>query len=248
MKNINFKTLIPYIIILVLLVVVGLIFQRNSKLSSDLQSETNLRLALVDTISTYKNGRNELVSEKRSLQFKLNDKEFENKELVQRVKETEKRNATLEKKVSVFAAALIKSQVIIDSLQESNVYISEKDSSIIFTSKNPEKLKYTFRVRPVLTFKNYQPELTFLDFSIPNEQFIEFHWRNNPKEGYPVSFSVTNTNPYFKTVDIESYVIPEINKPEIKPTFWQKLGKTAKNSSEKLIFIGIGVGAALILK
>lgn len=248
MKNINIKSLIPYIIILILLVVIGFIIHRNNKLSSDLQSETNLRLALVDTITTYKNQRNELVSEKRTLQFKLNDKEFENLDLVKRIKETEKKNATLERKVSVFAAALVKSQVIIDSLQQSIASVSKEDSSITFTSKNPKYLKYTLLVKPVLTIKDKTPQLTFVDFSLPNEQFIEFHWRNNPKEGYPVSFSVTNTNPYFKTSDIESYVIPEINKPEIKPTFWQKMGKVTKSGGEKAIFIGIGVAAALILK
>lgn len=248
MKNISIKGLIPYLIIVLLCGVIYFVFQRNEKLSTDLQSEAKLRLALIDTMTTYKNERNELVSEKRTLQFKLNDSEFKNKELVQRIKETEEKNATLEKKVSVFAAALIELQVKIDELQKSNVIISEKDSSVTFTSKNPNEIKYTLKVQPVLTFKDKSPELTFVDFSIPNKQFIEFHWRNNPKEGYPVSFSVTNTNPYFKTMNIESYAIPEINKPDIKPTFWQKVGKTFKSGGEKLIYVGIGVGAVLIFK
>lgn len=248
MKNINFKVLIPYMVIIVLLGVMYFVFQRNNKLSNDLQSETKLRLALVDTIGTYRNARNELVSEKRTLQFKLTDTEFKNKELVKRIKETEEKNATLEKRVSVFAAALIELEVKIDQLQKSNVTISERDSSILFTSKNPDEIKYRLKVKPILTFKDKTPELTFEEFSLPNKQFVEFHWRNNPKEGYPVSFSVTNTNPYFKTVNIESYAIPEITKPEIKPNFWQKVGKTLKNSGDKLIYVGIGVGAVLILK
>lgn len=248
MKNINFKLLIPYLTIVVLLGVIYFIHQKNSKLSEDLQSETKLRLALVDTIGTYRNARNELVAEKRTLQFNLTDAEFKNKELVQRIKETEKKNATLEKKVSVFAAALMEQQVKIDELQKSIPTVSEKDSSVTFTSKTPDIVKYTLKVQPVLTFKDKVPELKFLDFSLPNKQFIEFHWRNNPKEGYPISFSVTNTNPYFKTTNIESYAIPEIKKPDIKPTFWQKLGRNIKNGGEKLIYVGIGVGAVLILK
>ena len=71
----------------------------------------------------------------------------ENYDLVKRIKETEKKNATLEKKVSVFAAALIRSEIIIDSLQQSNVNVSEKDSSVTFTSKNPKELKYTLLVK-----------------------------------------------------------------------------------------------------
>jgi len=251
MKKIDFKTLIPYISTIVAVILFAVVFimsKQNSKLSSDLQLETKLKNALLDTVKTYKNERNELVSEKLTLQFKLNEKEFENYDLVKRIKETEKKNATLEKKVSVFAAALIRSEIIIDSLQQSNVNVSEKDSSVTFTSKNPKELKYTLLVKPVLTLKDRKPELTFVDFSLPNEQFIEFHWINNVKEGYPVSFSVTNTNRYFKTVDINSYVIPEIIKPEIKPTFWQKLNKISKSGGADLLYIGIGVIAALILK
>lgn len=248
MKNINFKVLIPYVLIIVLLGVMYFVVQRNNKLSNDLQSETKLRLALIDTIGTYRNQRNELVSEKRTLQFALNDKEFKNKELVQRIKETEEKNATLEKRVSVFAAALVESEVKIDNLQKSIAKVSVADSSVTFTSKNPKELLYKLKVKPILTFKDIEPELTFEEFSIPNKQFIEFHWRNNPKEGYPISFSVTNTNPYFKTVNIESYAIPEISKPEVDPTFWQKLGKKIKSGGDKLIYIGIGVGAVLILK
>jgi len=248
MEKINFKLAIPYALLILLICVGAFYFNKVNKLETSLQSETNLRLALVDTVSVYKNQRDELVAEKRTMQFKLNEKEFENNELIKRVKETEKKNATLEKKVTVIAAALIESQVVIDSLQKSNVYVSDKDSSVIFTSKNPTLIEYTFKVKPVFTIKNQPPELTFEYFKIPNKQFIEFHWRNNKKEGYPIAFSVSNSSKYFETVNIDSYVIPEIYKPDVDPTFWQKVGKTAKKSSNILIGIGIGAGAVLILK
>jgi len=247
MKNINYKVAIPYVLVVLLIAVGAYYFHRVNKLEISLQSETNLRLALVDTVGYYRNQRNELVAEKRTLQFKLNDKEFENKDLVKRIKETEKKNATLEKKVTVFAAALIESQVTIDSLQKSKVFVSERDSSVLFTFKSPD-LEYTFKVKPVYIFPKQPPLLTFVDFKIPNKQYIEFHWRNNPKEGYPISFSVTNTNPYFKTVNIESYAIPEIYKPDIKPTFWKKVGNGIKSGSKNLIYVGVGAALVLLLK
>lgn len=248
MKKINYKLVIPYVLVVLLIGFGAYYLNKVNKLQENLQSETKLRLALLDSVTTYKNERNELVSEKRTLQFKLTDKEFENKELVKRVKEVQEKNATLEKKVTVFAAALVESQIIIDSLQNSNVYVSEKDSSITFISKNPEQLRYTLKVKPVFTIKDSEPELIFQEFKLPNKQFIEFHWRDNPKEGYPISFSVTNSNPYFKTVNIESYAIPEIYKPDVKPTFWQKAGKMAKDGGKNLIYVGVGAGLVLLLK
>lgn len=247
MKKINYKLAIPYVLLALLIAIGAYYFNRVNKLEVSLQSETNLRMALVDTVSYYKNQRNELVAEKRTMQFKLNDKEFENKELVKRIKETEKKNATLEKKVTVFAAALVESQVVIDSLQKSKVFVSEKDSSVYFTSDNPN-LEYKFKVKPVYTFPNQPPQLTFEDFKIPNKQFIEFHWRNTQKEGYPISFSITNSNPYFKTVNIESYVIPEIYKPDVKPSFWKKVSNGIKSGGKDLIYVGVGAGLVLLFK
>lgn len=247
MKNINYKVAIPYVLVILLLAVGAYYFNRVSNLEIDLQSETNLRLAMIDTISTYRNQRDELVAEKRTMQFKLNEKEFENNDLIKRIKETEKKNATLEKRVTVFAAALVESKIVIDSLQKSKVFVSEKDSSVLFSSKSPN-LEYTFKVQPVYTFPNRPPQLTFVDFKIPNKQYIEFHWRDVAKQGYPISFSVTNTNPYFQTVNIESYAIPEIFKPEVKPTFWKKVGKGFKDVGGKLIYVGIGAGLVLLLK
>lgn len=247
MKNINLKMMIPYIIIAILALALAFFYNKSKNLKDDLLSETKLRHALMDTVSTYKNQRNELVSEKLTMQFDLKDKEFKNSELVQRIKETEKKNATLEKKVSVFAAALIDSKVVIDSLQKSKVFVSEKDSSIFFISPNPDTIKYTLRIKPVFAIKNIKPVLTFVEFNIPNKQFVEFHWKNNKKEGYPISFSTTNTNPYFITNNIESYAIPEMDKKIIKPTFWQKVGTGFKKWGSKAIYVGVGVATALLL-
>ena len=104
------------------------------------------------------------------------------------------------------------------------------------------------RVDNVEPYQNNIPTLTFEKFELNNTQFIEFHWKSEPKNGYPVSFSVSNSNKYFQTYDIESYTIPEIKKSELKPTFWQKLGKTLKSSSGDLIIFGAGLGTGLLIK
>jgi hypothetical protein len=88
----------------------------------------------------------------------------------------------------------------------------------------------------------------FDSFNLPNKQEISFQWGKEPKEGYPVSFSVSNSNKYFKVANIESYAIPEIKKTELKPNFWNKLGTTFTKGGNSIVYIGIGAGIVLLLK
>jgi hypothetical protein len=91
------------------------------------------------------------------------------------------------------------------------------------------------------------PTLTFQYLTLPNTQFIEFHWKNDKKVGYPVAFSVTNTNDYFRIINIDSYIIPEIKQSTLKPTFWSKVGDFFTKSGGKLIWFGAGgVGGAVL--
>ena len=73
-----------------------------------------------------------------------------------------------------------------------------------------------------------------------NTQFIEFHWKNEKKIGYPIAFSVTNSNDLFKTTNIDSYVIPEIKKETVKPSFWNNLGTFFNTTGGKVLWFGIG--------
>jgi hypothetical protein len=75
---------------------------------------------------------------------------------------------------------------------------------------------------------------------------VNFHWKDDRKEGYPISFNVINTNPYFKVHDIQSYAIPELTREKVKPTFWQKVGQFGKSTGGKLTIFGIGVGVGAI--
>jgi hypothetical protein len=64
------------------------------------------------------------------------------------------------------------------------------------------------------------------------------------EKDYPVKGTIVNSNPYIKTNEMDSFIIPEVKKEDIKPTFWQKTKKSAKNvvKTGKWVIIGVGVG------
>jgi hypothetical protein len=212
------------------------------------ENEVKFRNALVDTLHTYKNKEGEWVSEKKTLQATigflennigtLNDSQ---KELLQRIKNIEKSN-------TLIAAALIKTTVTIDS-------INSVVSGIVDTTKNNvtfrdsiQNLKFDItveRVKPISS--NLKPMLSINKLELPNTQFVEFHWKNDKKEGYPVAFSVTNSSKYFKTYDISSYAIPELDKTEVKPNGWQKMGAWFKKNSQKVLYTAVGVAATVVV-
>ena len=90
-------------------------------------------------------------------------------------------------------------------------------------------------------------KLLFNNLSLPNKQYIEFKWKDNKKEGFPISFSLSNSNIYFKVYDVDSYIIPEIKKEVLKPNFWQKLNKFGNTTVGNSIKISMGVGIGYLL-
>jgi hypothetical protein len=106
-------------------------------------------------------------------------------------------------------------------------------------------------VLPIKIFPQYQkfePSLLFRHLEIPNEQFVDFHWKNEKKKGYPISFSISNSNKYIKTTNVESYAIPSLNKLNINPNGWQKFGNFMIKNGKTVIYIGIGgaIGAGTV--
>ena len=81
---------------------------------------------------------------------------------------------------------------------------------------------------------------------IPNELFLEFFWEDG--KTHPTTVSITNSNTLFKTHDIDSYIIPEIQKDVVKPTGWKKIGNFFKKSGKYIGIFGAGalVGGLLI--
>jgi len=239
--------LIAVVVAIILVLLLTVYFQRNkiANLKDKYVTEVKLKNALLDTIHVYQNIRNEWVAEKLTIQESIKNLEKMNnqlsgaqKELIERVKEIDKNN-------KVIAAALIETNVLIGNLRPPKVDVN--DSSVVFSDSTSD-LDYNIRVGYVMPLKsNIIPTLTFNKFIIPNKQLVEFHWRDNKKEGYPISFSVLNSNKYFKTANIESYAIENLIKEDIAPTGWNKFGKWVVVNGEVIGYVSVGVvgGATL---
>jgi len=217
------------------------------KLENKIEAEVKLRNALADTITTYQNKEKEWVSEKLTIQGTLKDLEKTNVKLTQDQKYLIGKVNELNKDNTVIAAALIKMQLRVDSLLlAGGVTVDTTKKTVGFIGKyanGEKKMNYNFTIGKVLpAYMNEKPTLTINLLEFPNTQTVDFHWKNNKKEGYPVAFSVSNSNDFYKTVSIDSYVIPEINKEVIKPTGWKKIGAFFKKSGDKFLYVGIGAG------
>lgn len=187
------------------------------------QTEVKLKNALVDTVGYYVNSYGEVVAEKLTLQASVKDLEkirdklsASQQELLRRVKEANKKN-------TVIVAALVEAEAIIDSLLTAGrVVINSKDTTITFsdTTKYLEYELVVGKVIPVL--KDVEPTLLFQYLRLPNKQEIKFEWEDNKKEGYPIKFSISNSNKYIRINEINSYAIPNLDKRPFDPTGWEK--------------------------
>lgn len=237
------------IVILIITIFIQQVYFKNKveKLNEERNLEIKFSNAIMDTLDIYKNKYSEEVAEKLSLQYDLIKLRFKidsvgsiNDRLLNRINGLEQKN-------NIISAALIQSRIIIDSLE--NITPIIEDDKITFIDST-EYLTYRIEIDHVIPSDTLiTPSLNIYDLIIPNEQFIEFHWEDNKKIGYPISFSVTNTNPYIKTTDISSYIIPEINKSNIKPSTFEKI-KDFLNSNGLIAVgaTGLVFGTLYILK
>lgn len=247
MKLLLNKTNIIIFAVLAAIIIGGAYYYDNkvSNLKDDVQIERNLKMALTDSVNTYVNKHNEVVAEKLTLQVKIKDLNKINGNLNENQKDLLTRIIELNKEKDIIAAANLELEFKVDSLLSDGI-VSVGDSSVTF-SKYDGNINYKIKVNNVTPMGSFDPSLYFEQISIFNQQFIEFHWEDNKDYGYPVSFSITNTNPYFVVNDVDSYIIPEIKKIEVKPTFWQRFGKTLKGGKDKAIWVGVGAVATLLL-
>jgi hypothetical protein len=124
--------------------------------------------------------------------------------------------------------------------------VDTTNKTVEFIEPNNPDIKYHFTARGVLPFPtNIKPTLLINNITLPNEQFVEFHWLDNKKEGYPIAFSVTNTNKFVKVYDVNSYAIPELKKEIVNPTGWEKVGQWFVKNGKIVGYVagGIVVGA-----
>jgi len=250
---VKYKNYIRIAVVIIVLILCSIIYFQRLKINKTNEkylTEVNLKNALLDSIHYYQNKEKEWVAERLTIQVSIKNLEKINgqlsasqKELLVRIKEVQKKN-------DIIVAALIETNVKIGELKPSTVDI--KDSSIIF-GDSTKNLKYNIEIGHVKPINiGVMPTLTFNKFELPNSQFIEFHWKNDRKKGYPITFSVSNSNDYFKTTNIDSYAIPKLRKKDINPNAWDRFTKWTKSNGKIILSVGIGaaggIAAILLLK
>lgn len=237
-------------LLVAVLIIAGLFFkscQDKKALNAVKVEESNLRKALTDTLTHFQTKEGDWGAEKRTLQTELGVLKDNNLNLTENqkklVKEVERQN----KNGQTIAAAIVEMKAEIAGLKNDKpVLVTDTSAQFIPTEPNPY-LDYDISVYNMKPLEFKTPTLNINKISFPNTQSVNFHWRDDKKEGYPVAFSVTNTNPYFKINDIQSYAIPEVKKSELKPNFWQKIDKFGKSTGGKIVIFGAGVIAGGIL-
>lgn len=248
----RFQRKIILIAIGIIIIMAGFIsFQVNKigTLKQENKSEVKLRKALLDSVNYYQNKRNEWVAEKLTIQASVKGLEKMNDQLNSMQKDLLKRMKEVEKSNKVIAAALINTSTKIDSfIHGGTTEIDTTKKTINFSDKykkDNKEVEYSFTVGNVIpAYKLKKPILIIDSLYFPNTQFINFNWKDEKKEGYPISFSITNSNEFFKTVNIESYAIPQVDKNELSPTTWQKFGIFINNKGKTVFYVSLGIAGA----
>lgn len=233
-------------VMMLLMMVIIIIFQSGKidKLKIDYSTEIKLRNALSDSVKYYQNVKEELVAEKLTIQESIKNLEKINGKLTENQKELLRRIKTIGKEKDIINAALIISEARIDSLETlTQTFIADTINKTLTYIDSTEFIKYNILTHnAILADKNKKSTLMFVELSMPNKQFVDFFWKDERKEGYPVAFSVSNSNKYFKVSDIQSYAIPELLKPK---TGWDKFnGWVNKNGKWVLIGTAGVIGAS----
>jgi len=251
--NISLKGIVITVVVVVLLFGGGFgwIGNQLNNTKQELLDQKNLTEAFQDTVRYTRNKNNEVTAEKKTMQASLKtlgDKNLNlSKDKIELINEVRRVN----KVNTIISAAYVKMQASLDSITYGgDVFIDDTKKTLTFTEVN-DSISFDITINnAIAAFYETKPTITFNTFKLLNTQDINFHWNDNKEyEQKPVSFSITNSNPLFTVTNIESYVIPEVNKSALKPTGMQKVGRFFKNRKTDLIIgviatsIGIYVGA-----
>lgn len=250
--NINLKTII--IVVVILLVIFGGGFgwlgKRLDLANDQLSQQIHLTEALQADIAYTKNKLDEEVATKKSLQTDIRTLNDQNLNLTKNQEELLWRVKSVQKDNDLISAALVETQATLDSIRFENtkVTVSKIDTSITFAENN-DSISFDITIGKAQPASPLvMPTLTFNSLMIPNKQFIEFHWDDNKEyKQKPISFSISNSNPLMTTINVDSYIIPEVNKNALKPTGWQKVGGFFKNRKVELIVGSIGMAIGIYI-
>jgi hypothetical protein len=234
---------------------------RSSNLKKDLQDERKEKAALIDSTKIMQDEKLRLVSSNLTIQadlkslkrrFKEDSTQFKGiqRTLINEVSSLQKENKKLNREL--IAAGVVDGGVNIgeDNNIETESLVYEGDSSLNFEF-NSDSISFKINIVNVRPFDLDLPSrLAIQSLVIPNEQLVTFNFEKDKQGkdlGFPVSFTVRNSNPLYKTYDIESYAIPELTKENVNPNFWQKLKAFSKTTGGRLLFFGIGFGVGAVV-
>ena len=249
LTTIKLNLLTVIIIVTVLLAGGGIAFyaigNKMSSLKNDVSDKVRTTNALNDSIKRYKNIYNEDVAEKLTLQGTIKDITDKNNKLNSDQKELIKRINNVNEQNILIAAANITLIAKIDSLTSILGIYNSISKSLTFSSID-NNLNYKITIDNIALVKDLKPKLEITNLTLPNKQFVEFHWSTDKNIDHPVSFSISNSNKYFITTNVNSYIIPEVNKDKLKPTTWQKIGQFFTKTGGKITVFGTGVGVGAL--
>jgi hypothetical protein len=195
-----------------------------------LRGKEHLLSALSDEMRTTRESNGQLRHTKKTLQASVGELERHNHLLTDRQRRLV---GQMKHNKNAFAGALVAMRLEVRGLRGKTTATS--DTTLLLTHES-DSLSYAIQVEGVRPTSAARHTLLRLD--APNEQAVAFQWGDR-REGFPVSFTVTNSNPLFKVGDVDSYAIPEIQKQVLRPTLMARL-----RTNRKPFLIGVGVGAA----
>jgi hypothetical protein len=240
-KLINPKNILIGVLIFLILIMSFLYNGRLEKHETEVAKTEMLLEAITDKMDSAIVENGKLKYTKKTLQADIKDLRSLEESLTQEQKALLTKVEKANKDKKIIAAALIKTKAELEAIKGKTNF---KNDTTLVLSMASDSLSYEIEVTGVaLAGDSAQHEIVKL--TIPNEMYIDFKW-GSKKEGYPVSLSVTNSSPFMKTSNIESYIIPEISKEEIKPNGFQKIGKFITNNKTPFT-IGFGAGIATML-
>ncbi len=243
----------PTLLVIVLLLVVlafGAERCQRQGLETKIEETQRLQLALQDSLRITHLRNGQLRYEKKTLQGTISQVSAQNsqlnkqqKELLTYVKEQAKkpkRDGGL-----IAAGSVVYETGINKPLPSVPATVSDSVDVVDFAYES-DTLRYRARLRGVRIDSTSRPRLQLTALSLPNTATVAFQW-GTKKEGYPVSFSVQNSNPLYRVSNVESYAIPEL-RPEIRRRTRVGRWLVGLAKAGKVVVPGlVGAGAGYVL-
>lgn len=239
----NFKSYKLTLILIGIIILLSLAFaweiNSRNKATDHLKQEIALRSALQSEMVITKDKLGHETAEKVSLQtdvktlVEMKDKlSADKQELITLVQAQDKNH-------KLIAAAVVKTVIVVKEITITKP-VATTDSSASFAITT-DSISYDAKVSGIHLDSTKVPSLVVRNLTLPNTSEVSFQW-GDKQNGYPVSFKIKNSNPYFKVQNLDSYAIPELKKTTVRPNFFQAISLSFMKGKTPFI-IGLSAGA-----